>query len=361
MWDRLEPFWGDLVDRTGESSAFLSVRWLRAWMRAFGPEAEPSGLLWRSEAGATVGCALLSTGSARRGPFRITRSFLNASGVGLMPEHNDLIVVAERRSEVVDDFVRVVRAHGADELALVGAREAAVHEIVSRWPSASYEGFFGEAPYVDLDGLRDRGGEYVAVLSSNTRSQIRRSLRRYEQRFGTPTFEVATSLEQRIQWLGELVLLHDARWARAGQPGAFAGDDVQRFHRILLEECSTSHGPTELRVDLARVRFGDTPIGFLYNLMYKGRVSFFQSGLRYDEDRHLKPGLVSHAFAVEHYLAAGASEYDFLGGEPATVRYKRSLSTSARSLGWVQLPAPTAKMRIIRTLRHLRRRVRASA
>jgi CelD/BcsL family acetyltransferase involved in cellulose biosynthesis len=358
LWDHLGPLWEELLTRSGEASPYLSSAWIRAWLEAFGPEARPSALVWRNGGGVPVACALLSTRSAKIGPFPVRRSFLNASGAGPMPEHNDVLACPEARGEVLGDLVGAVLGSGADELSLVGVPDATAKELVSHWPSPSYEGFFGEAPYVSLDRIRSRGQGFLATLSSSTRWQIRRSIRRYAERFGEPRFEVATDPERANQWLEELIALHNARWRPMGEPGAFFGERSKRFHGTLLAGCSGASAPGELRVDLGRLRFGETPIGFLYNLGYKARVSFLQSGLRYDDDNRLKPGLVAHALAVEHYLAAGESEYDFLGGESEAVRYKRSLSTDARMLAWIQLSAPTVKMRAIGALRRLRRAAR---
>ena len=68
------------------------------------------------------------------------------------------------------------------------------------------------------------------------------------------------------------------------------------------------------RVDLLRVRAGDTTVGCLYNFVSRGDVSFYQSGLAYETDGKLKPGLVCHALAIDHAARAGHRWYDFLAG-----------------------------------------------
>ena len=115
----------------------------------------------------------------------------------------------------------------------------------------------------------------------------------------------------------------------------------------------------QLAVDLVRIRFGEETIGILFNLRYRRRVNFYQAGLQHYDDNRLKPGLVAHTLAIEHYLVRGESEYDFLGGEPEDVRYKRSLARDVRTLAWIQLQAPTVKMRVLGRLRRVRRRAQA--
>jgi CelD/BcsL family acetyltransferase involved in cellulose biosynthesis len=108
-----------------------------------------------------------------------------------------------------------------------------------------------------------------------------------------------------------------------------------------------------------RLSFGDEAIGFLYTLTSGGSVCFYQSGLKYHPDNRLKPGLVTHVLAAEYLLENGADEYDFLGGEPVPVRYKRSLSTDVRMLAWLHLPAPSLKMQAFYAVRRLVRALRS--
>lgn len=358
LWPTLEPTWRSLG--RDETSCFLSASWTEAWLRDFGAARRPLGLVYH-DAGEAVGCALLSFGWVKLGPFPVRRAYLNASGVGVGCEHNDILVRATHRAGVLDDLVRRVLAEGVDELALVGTREGLMRELLARWPGGSHEGHLSDSPYVDLEALRRSGKPYLEALSSNTRSQIRRSTRLYEERFGPPELRRATSPDEAEAWFGEMASLHGATWRERGEEGAFADAAVRAFHLRLLREGAKGGLSDGLVAEVLRVRFGDEVVGFLYNLRYRGRVSFYQSGLAYHgDDNRLKPGLVAHALAVDHYLAAGEAEYDFLGGEPASVRYKTSLATDRRVLAWVELPCPSYKMRALRALRHARRRVRAA-
>jgi hypothetical protein len=359
LWPAMEPVWRQLASRTADHSAFLSPPWIEAWLEVFGPRLAPTGFIWRDAEGLPAACALISTKDGRLGPFRITRSFLNASGAGPGCEHNDVLAVEEFRDTVWDDLVGFVRDSGSDEFALVGVTDKAATAVRCRWPSESYEGHFSEAPYVSLERLRADGTSYASTLSANTRWQIRRSIRLFTETYGGLSVEVAQPGGQLAAWFSEMISLHEERWRREGESGAFWREPILRFHERLHEMCAAGQEPDQLAVDLLRVRFGEETIGLLYNLRYRGRVNFYQSGLRYHRDNRLKPGLVTHALAVDHYLAGGEDEYDFLGGEPGPVRYKRSLSTDIRTLAWIELPAPSLKMRVIDGIRHGRRRVRS--
>ncbi len=354
LWEALAPVWKTLG--ASDASAFLSVEWVGAWLAAFGPERRPEGLVWRDADGMAVGCALLSVGAARLGPFPVTRAYLNASGVGLGCEHNDVLTVPEHRAAVLDDLVRRVIDEGVDELALVGVREDLWHELGARWPGGLHEGHSSESPFVNLELIRQGGESYLSSLSANTRSQIRRALRLYEDWFGEPQVSNAGSADETRDWFDGLVTLHAERWRERGETGAFADPSIRGFHADLLEGATGPAAPGCFTPEILRVRFGTEVIAYLYYLRYRGRVNLFQSGLAFHDDNRLKPGLVAHALAIKHYLHLGEVEYDFLGGEPDAVRYKRSLATDTRMLAWVELPSPTSKMRVLRGLRVARRR-----
>jgi len=85
-------------------------------------------------------------------------------------------------------------------------------------------------------------------------------------------------------------------------------------------------------------------------MRHRGVVTFYQSGLRYEDDNRLKPGLIAHSLAIQHYLDGKASEYDFLAGERGRVQYKQSLGSCKRQLMWIELNAATSKMRLVKRL-----------
>lgn len=357
LWDRIGPVWRELLDQTSEASAFLSEPWVERWLAHFSDDGSTGAVVWR-DGSTAVGCAILPVRKVRVGPFFVRRTLLNASGAtGVGCEHNDLLVVDEYRSEVLDDVVRRVRESGSDEIYLVGARRRLLDELFERWPAMWWEGYDSESPFVDLDVVRSIDGGYLMSLSSNTRSKIRRSIRLYEERYGSATTEVADSAEEALRWFREMVDLHQSTWEARGETGAFADPRVRAFYEDLIE--STTEERSGFRTDMVRVGFGDRAVGILLNFSYKGRVAFYQSGLAYDEDRRLKPGLVTHAQAIALSAKRGDKEYDFLGGEEESVQYKRSLSSDSRTLVWGQLQVDTWKSDVIRRLRKVRGVVRS--
>jgi CelD/BcsL family acetyltransferase involved in cellulose biosynthesis len=198
------------------------------------------------------------------------------------------------------------------------------------------------APYVDLAALRAQRKDYLALLGSNTRSQIRRCYKLYEAQAPLGR-EVAASVGEALAIYAELVDLHQRWWNGRGQRGAFANPYFESFHRGLIER--RFHAG---ELQLVRVRSGERTIGCLYNFVWNGTVSFYQSGLRAEEDNRLKPGFICHAEAVRHNVEAGHAVYDFMASFDD---YKLRMSTHQRELVWARIQKPRLKFAIERALR----------
>ena len=73
----------------------------------------------------------------------------------------------------------------------------------------------------------------------------------------------------------------------------------------------------------------DEPIAAIYNILWNGKVYFYQSGRKIDLPSKIRPGLVMQAYALRRAIEAGRREYDFLGG---AARYKLQLALASRPL-----------------------------
>jgi predicted N-acyltransferase len=171
-------------------------------------------------------------------------------------------------------------------------------------------------------------GDYLAGRSANTRQQIRRSDRLYE-RGGRLAVEVAGSVEAAHAMLDEMAVLHQATWSARGRPGSFAEPFFRRFHRALIAS-AVPRGEAAL----LKISCDQAVVGVLYNFVYRGRMSAYQSGFAYRAgEPQAKPGLTCHYRAIQFALDQGLDIYDFLAGED---RYKRSLADSSDRQNWME-------------------------
>jgi len=293
-----------------------------SWVGCLAEERYPAPVLLRAEeAGRTVGLALFNL---RRGRLSLAEN----GDAGLdapFIEHNaplapPAVAAALLRAAWDVGGMQRLRLSGVHPhtLAAAGGVALRVQERV--------------APFVDLAALRGAGTAHLGQCSANTRQQIRRSDRGYAA-MGGLRLECAAAAEQALAHFDAMLPLHARTWEARGKPGAFATPFLQRFHRHLIATAAPRG-----EVQMLRIAAGVTDIGYLYNFRHAGRVYAYQSGLDHaGAGRHGKPGLTSHALAIERAVAAGDAVYDFLGGGD---RYKLSLSTGATPLLWAELARP---------------------
>lgn len=159
--------------------------------------------------------------------------------------------------------------------------------------------------------------DYLNSLSSNTRAQIRRSVK-YYRGLGALNVSWADSAEQTAEWFEHIAQLHKLRWGdKQGQSG-FSNSRFVEFHQVLL-----AHKSSPGRV--YKIQFGHVLLAYLYFLEVDGHLQFYLSAVDYSHGRgnKYKPGLVAHYVMIEQSIMRNANVYDFLGGD---ARYKHSLS-----------------------------------
>ena len=354
-WPQIAQIWSELHKDSPHSSFYLSPDWISAWLEIFGQLLQPQFLLFKAE-DLTVGACLLVQAQEPRGPFKVKRVYLNTVGGSpedrTLMEFNGILCLAGWEEEIAAALGSHLEQFDWDEFVVEGILPG---PVLSSIQSRSFPGLAQRTVevmpsyYVNLDELRESRSSYESSLSSNTREQIRRSLRLYAK-MGEVRVDVASNLATAESYFEEMCRLHQATWTKRGEDGAFAPGRRLEFHRELIRRAFPNGG-----IQMVRVAAGGETIGILYNFVQSGKVYFFQSGFQYRPEKHLKPGLVTHLCAVRFCLEAGFSEYDFLA---ADAQYKRSLAKDSRSMAWVVFARPRTKLRFIEALRACKRRVR---
>ncbi len=276
-----------------------------------------------------------------------------AHDVGFI-EYNGLVGVPRDDALASDlaQFLLAARADGPiahwEELRLSGVPFAWAEQFAKAgfWVSVRAE----QATYaVDLGSLRQRGRQALDDMTSSTRQQIRRARRLYETA-GEVRLIRAEGLSAQRDALSELATLHQKRWHARGKPGAFASPVFVALVDELLTRSVPSGG-----VEILRACVGPRTIGMLLNLTANGEVLNYQSAFVEEDDNRLKPGLLTHALAIDLHLAAGSSIYDLLAGD---ARYKASLASPRERLAWLSVRPKTLGAVLSTGRRWLDQRVR---
>jgi CelD/BcsL family acetyltransferase involved in cellulose biosynthesis len=204
--------------------------------------------------------------------------------------------------------------------------------------------------YVDLEKIRAVNLDFLSLLSSNKRSQVRRSIKQYEIN-GELEIHESSSTEQALAMFEELVVLHQDEWNKRGKPGAFSNKFLYRFHLDLIRERFKDG-----EIQLLEIRNHTTTVGILYCFVYHGEVLFYQSGFNYSPGNVYRPGLVSHYYAIVHNAKKGMGTYDFLAGESA---YKSSLSTDSVPMYWIRLLKNPRRLSLEKNILNLKEHIRS--
>lgn len=349
-WPSVAPHWAELAAGAPVPSPFLAPDWVGTWLDVYGPSLAPDLVVFRGEDEIVASCLLVTR--RRRWPLGwLHQVHVNTAGEDpqdeVCVEYNDLPCRVGWEARVAASLRDHLHQRRWDDLRLDGFQPSPVLEAVrSAFDGCRQEWRHEPTHFVSLEALRGQGMDYAASLSPETRHQIRRSRRLFEERGPLEVNEPRTA-ESALVALDRLAELHRERWARQSQPGVFASASFRRFHRELVTRL---FGRQEIQ--LIEVTAGGAPVGLTYSLLAGGRAFFYQSGLRFEDDNRLKPGLVTLAAAIERSKEAGLKEFDLMAG---TDRYKASLAKERRVLAWGRISRPGSKMRFVHLLRHIRR------
>lgn len=347
----LEQLWLQL-EAQADGSFFTSWSWIGSWMRVLKQPAQPL-LLRATRGGQVVGLALLVGHRCRRLKVLPSRClYLHATGDPTQDEitieHNGLLVHREGRAQIeAAMYAQLLKETQRWDQLLLPALTVSPALTAMLSPSMVLREHSQSSYIVDLREVRGRDGDYLSMLSSNTRQQIRRSIKAYE-RLGPLVLTEAPNLDTALSYLASLRDLHERRWASKGQTGVFAHPFFVAFHTRLIS-ASFARG----EIQLLRLQAGPNDIGYLYSFVRRGRVLFYQSGFDYELlQAHSRPGLVTHALGIRHNAQLGHDAYDLLAG---TAQYKLSLASGQESMVWATVHRKTFAFRLEEALRGARR------
>ncbi|AUW57732.1 CelD-like protein [Sphingobium sp. SCG-1] len=341
--DLLAARWQALEARAGEDkSFFLGWTWMKSWLSTSG--ASPELLSVQSEGG-DVALALIGRAQVPRLLGSIATLSLNQAGVTSQDrgfiEYNGLLKSADAPEGIEAMALQAMMAR-------TDWRALQLAGITPNWQSLD-QGRFRRATRVDrlpaylidLAAVRGANGDYLSLLSANTRSQIKRSTKDYGS---DPTITVAADSVVAETWLTEMQALN------AGRHADNAWDDAgfRAFARALV-----LRGLTTGEVELLRIAAGDHLLGYLLNFLYAGRAMNYQSAFSAPISSKAKPGLMCHVAAVTRYADAGLSIYSLLAGKD---RYKQSLATGEETLEWWTLERFSPRLEAEALLRRILRR-----
>lgn len=349
----LETQWRAL-EAEADASFFNSWSWIGNWLTQLPASIKPQ-LVRASAGGKTLAlCILVERKIVRHRFMPVRQTSMNSTGNphldALMIEYNDVLFDRSCGPDIRGAVLRaLLDKESIEEFRVDGVR------IDANWTALEVAGFRSTmlervARGVDLDDVRAGGGEYLPLISANSRSKIRKAFKD-TAKMGEMRLDVAQDAQQAEAMFVAMCNLHTQAWSERGESGAFANEFLLEFHRQLIRK-QHAHG----EIQIIAVRAGDALIGVLYNFVHRGRVYSYQSGFDFTlGPKQYKPGLLAHTLAIEHNARLGHRYYDFMAGDS---QYKRSMGTRSDTLQWVVFQRQSLKFRIENSLRALKQRLK---
>jgi CelD/BcsL family acetyltransferase involved in cellulose biosynthesis len=324
----LREEWSELFAAAGDANPFLSWEWQYTWWRTFGQRRAVWILEARDRGDRLVGLLVLTARSSLGAPRRWTLLTNGITG-----------------SDALDVLVRP--GHGAV------VREAMAQAIAAglpRWDALDLEDMpFGTATAVALRGaLTPRGvrfaveprfacpgfalrGTFAEHVARLRRRETYGRRRRWLERQPGYAIAVATSPEEAVGAMEDLLRLHHLRWDEDGGSAGIPRGLVEDFHRDVAPLLAARGW-----LRLYRLSVGGNVIAAVYGLELGGRFYYYQSGMDPAWNQR-SPGLVLIGATVEDAYARRLADYDFLRG---TEPHKLDWAADRRETCAVRLRAP---------------------
>jgi CelD/BcsL family acetyltransferase involved in cellulose biosynthesis len=334
--ERSRAPWEALLARSAASSPMCSPTWLLAWWRVFG-----------ADGGRALRALLVCDGPRLVGLAPLLARRVR-SAVGVPIRRIELLGSGEDEAdEICSEYIGIVAARG-DESAVADALAVALTgKTFEPWDELALCAMNGDSPFpfALAAALRARGcvarlevtgtahyiplpaswDEYLAALPSSHRYLVRRSTRDLESWAGSSlSVHRATTTEDLPGAMAILEKLHTERWFAEGKGGVFDSARFRAFHSAVAPELLARGA-----LDVTWLSANGEPIAASYDLIWDGKVQYYQGGRSLRVPRGVRPGIVLHARRIRDAIAAGVREYDFLAGN---ARYKRDLALAARPL-----------------------------
>lgn len=321
----VEARWRVLEQRAQPKSFFLRWVWVGSWlaaMREAGMDL-PELMVIRGRHGTDEGLALIGNAAVQRKLGSVSALWLNEAGEPEADrpfiEYNGLLCAQDKLPLAVHAFCEALAAR--EDWVVLHLSGLGFGALLTEVPGVRRRTIRDASPayFADLKAVRGAGGDYLSLLSANTRAQIKRSVKDEPAEL---EIELATDTVTLDLWLEDMRVMNAGRHADNAWDNSFFRNFVRRIVRA---------GQADATVELLRITAGEEAVGFLLNFIWAGRAMNYQSAFALPRTAKSKPGLMCHAAAVAHYAARDLNLYSFLAGKD---RYKHSLSTGAEELHW---------------------------
>jgi CelD/BcsL family acetyltransferase involved in cellulose biosynthesis len=339
--EELAREWQELYAADPRATPFVSPAWVLSCWRHYGADARP-WLLAARDQGRLVGLAPLAI--RRRRGIRTLHVLAEQ-----LADYWDVLALPAARAQVLDTLARELRRRAGewDELSLTrlppGSPSAGA---LARAGARVHSGTGLPSPGVELPAAFE---DYLRMLPSSHRSNLRRHLRRLDEReLELHTVSDRDQLGQAVDRWHELRLRQWSDQQRRLHPLQVT-DRFKAFIQDVLHELVPAR-----RALLWEFRAGERLVGSYVNLVDERAFYWYLGG--YEPDAaSLGVGKIAVAEGIRSSIDAGRSYFDFMiGAEP----YKYWYGAGDRFVDRLTLGSPRPRSLLLLGLRRARARIR---
>ena len=316
--ESLRDEWNDLLARSDNGSIFATWEWVEACWKYGAPGRQPLVLAAREQGGRLVGLLPL----ARTSRFRVlqTLEVIGCTELGYpIGDYGGL--VTERGAEVpawaaMLRYLRKSKWTILDLRNLMASSPIREEQLKRLYAQSSMSNGWGvrvqTADACRVIALPSTFDEYMAGLSSNTRQNLRRKMRKLAQD-GHTIEQIAPGDEAtRNAAMDAFFNFHQDRWEEDASGGGFPEGWQRVIHRYMTGTLAAAG-----KLDLRMVRSSDGEIaGVIYNFRHNGVGYYYHLGA--SQDPRWAPYSLGTCLLADSIAAAisdGCRSFDLLRGD----------------------------------------------
>lgn len=312
-WEELEGFrdsWDNLLAENREASIFITPEWLGSWWQAYGKHRDMLGLVFTDRNHRVAGIAPLFREHKSFFTFRLKTLRMVGAGSG-DSDALDFIVRPGAAAMVAEAFLGWLERERTTwdlcSLETLPPDSEIGRHLLPALNRAEWHNFTTNSPHSFVH-LPPTWEAYVQSLAPEFRPLLTRYPKRLQSHHRVRIFrcerwqDLAPSLEA-------LFRLHQMRWTRRGEPGAFSSPERHEFY-FQMAEAFLCRGWLEFWL----LTLENETVAAQFCFRYGDTVYLLQEGFnpKYAAE---KIGYALRAHVLKEIIQAGARRYDFLGGD----------------------------------------------
>jgi len=314
---KLDTEWNELVDRSVSGSFSSRWEWLATWLDYYGGITDSLYIiLVFDDNDCLIGAAPFFFSKLQTKLNRFTQIRFIGTGeseeIEVASEYLDILALADSEAEVCEAVLETLLNSSTkwEQLIVENVLENSVFikfliPVIQRYGFRHLSAETGQRFSISLPNTWE---QYLSSIRPSVKNKILSSRRKISQCGKLITNTTKQDQDRRIT-LNSLSHLHTEQWKRKGLPGAFASDIFSEFHNAVTKLFAIQE-----ILCLRTYQINDELIGVLYNLKFKQKELYYQSGFDMASYAKYRPGLIAHSLAIQDCINAGTKEYDFMKG-----------------------------------------------